>query len=68
MLNTLEHSKNGAYLLKGYPMFNYTRPNKFYRLYHNTDGFIVSCSTQRQLRNAVRAYLTKGIKSIKGRE
>lgn len=66
--NMTEQLANGGYLLKSYPMFRYTRPNQIYRLYHKTDGFIVACRTQRQMRNAVRAYLTKGIKSIKGRE
>ena len=60
---------NGLYLMSGLsPHYTVTKTDNAYRLYHKVHGFIVACTTQRQVRNAMRAFTTKGIKSIKGRE
>jgi len=60
---------NGLYLMRGLsPLYYVNRTANAYRLYHKRDGFIVACDTQRQVRNAVRAYSSKGVKSIQGRE
>jgi len=60
---------NGLYLIRGLsPSYYVTKTPTAYRLYHKLDGFIVACKTQRQVRNAIRAYSSKGTKSIKGRE
>ena len=60
---------NGLYLMKSLsPLYYVEKLFGFYRLYHKQDGLIIQCKTQREVRNAVRAYSTKGIKTTKGRE
>jgi len=60
---------NGLYLMRGLsPLYTVKRYGVMYRLYHKRDGFIISCSTQREVRNAVRAYSTNKTKTTKGRE
>ena len=60
---------SGLYLLKKYShAYSVKRIAGKYNLYHNEDGFIVQARTQRQLRNAVRAYEADGTRTIEGRE
>ena len=59
----------GLYLLKKYSKsYKVKRMFGRYNLYHNQDGFIVQAKTQRQLRNAVRAYEESGERTTEGRE
>ena len=57
------------YLMKGLsPSYTVKRQFGVYNLYHNKDGFIVQCSTQREVRNAMRAYTVNRTKTTAGRE
>ena len=66
MINSIA---NGKYLLKSIGI-HYTIKREFgvYRVYHNEEGFIATANTQRECRNAMRAFTAKGIKTIEGRE
>ena len=59
---------NGVYLMQGLsPAFKVTR-GKLYRVEHLASGDVAYCTTQRKVRNLMRAYTTKGHFSTKGRE
>jgi len=60
---------NGLYLMRGLsPSYTVKRHGAMYRLYHAVDGFLLTCTTQRQLRNAMRAYTTNKTITVDGRE
>jgi len=59
----------GGYLIRTHAVHYYVKClfGAIY-LYHKKEGFVAACRTQRELRNAIRAYTTNKTKTTLGRE